>query len=86
MRDPITLKKFSFYTVKSVRIIFVDIFLQITSITPCEFAFNSLETHGLHVHTRTLMLCRSVLQLLPSRKVKSFLYIHTLSSEENHHL
>ena len=30
-------------------------FLQIISITPCELAFNSPETHGLHVHTRMLI-------------------------------
>ena len=46
---------FQFYTVKFVRIIFVNMFLQIISITPCELAFNSLETHGLHVHTRMLI-------------------------------
>ena len=33
-------------------------FLQIISITPCELAFNSLETHGLHVHTRMLIWFR----------------------------
>ena len=33
-------------------------FLQIISITLCELAFNSLETHGLHVHTRMLVWFR----------------------------
>ena len=56
------LKTFHFvpiYTVKSVRIIFVTLFkfLQIMSITPCELAFNTLKTHGLHVHTPMLILC-----------------------------
>ena len=49
MRVPIILKKdfilSQFYSVKLVRIIFVNMFLQIISITPCELAFNSLETH-----------------------------------------
>ena len=33
-------------------------FLQIISLTPSELAFDSLETHGHHVHTRILILCR----------------------------
>ena len=33
-------------------------FLQIISLTPCELAFNSLETHRLHVHTRMLIWFR----------------------------
>ena len=47
-----------FYDVKFVRIIFVNVFLQIISITPCELSFNLLETHGLHVHTRMLIWFR----------------------------
>ena len=31
-------------------------FLQIISIAPYELAFNLLESHGLHVHTRMLIL------------------------------
>ena len=62
MRGPIIVKKdfilLQFYTVKFVRIIFVNMFLQIISITPCELTFNSLETHGLHVHTRMLIWFR----------------------------
>ena len=62
MRGPIILKKISFfsqfYNAKFVRIIFVNMFLQIILITPCELAFNSLETHGLHVHTRMLIWFR----------------------------
>ena len=62
MRGPIIVKKdfilSQFYTVKFVRIIFVNMFLQIILITPCELAFNSLETHGLHVHTRMLIWFR----------------------------
>ena len=32
-----------YYTVKFVRIIFVNMFLQLISIIPCQLAFNSLE-------------------------------------------
>ena len=32
--------------------------LQIISITPCELAINSLETHGLHLHTSMLIWLR----------------------------
>ena len=49
-------------------------FLQIISITPCELAFNSLETHGLHVHTRMLIWFRFYSK---RRKVKKY-YIHTV--------
>lgn len=54
-----------FYTVKFVRIMFFNIFLQIVFTTSCELAFNSLQTHGLHVHVNFMPL----LQLLPSGKV-----------------
>ena len=84
MRGPIILKKISFcrsFTVKFERIIFVNMFLQIISITPCELAFNSLETHGLHVHTRMLIWFRfySLYRVENVEKlVKKILYIHAV--------
>ena len=54
------LKRFHFVPIllcKVCKNYFINMFLQIISITPWELAFNSLETHGLHVHTGMLILC-----------------------------